>query len=136
MTAAPPRPRPMTGDRDTGGFWEAAQRRELVVAACDSCGAFLHMPTAHCGRCGSWSTTWKQVAPTGRLHSWAVVEHQVHPAFEVPYTIVLVDLDDAPGVRMVGHLDGAPELVQDQPMEVRWEELDETTVLPQWQPRS
>ena len=99
---------PVTDDRDTGGFFEAAARGELVVRACSSCGTVLHLPRAYCRTCGSWDGEWRAVGGTGTLHSWTVADHQVHPAYPVPYTIVLVDLDDAPGVRLLGHLPGQP----------------------------
>jgi uncharacterized OB-fold protein len=125
---------PVEDDRDTAGFWEAARRRELVVRACSSCGTVLHLPTAYCHSCGSWDGEWRPVAGRGRLYAWTVVEHQVHPAYPVPYTIVLVELDDAPGVRFVGSLHGAPPLADGQAMEVWFEELDDGAVLPQWRP--
>jgi uncharacterized protein len=52
----------------------------------------------------------------------------------VPYTIVLVELDDHPGVRFVGYLAGAPQLTDGQPMRVWFEQLDDGVVLPQWAP--
>ena len=131
MSDIAPRPLPVDDDIDTGGFFEAARRGELVVRACDGCGAVLHMPRAYCRTCGSWSGRWQPVAGRGRVHSWTVVEHQVHPAFPVPYTIVLVQLDDVPA-RLVGYLSGSPELVEGQPMEVWFETLDDGVVVPQW----
>ncbi|MCX2930853.1 OB-fold domain-containing protein [Mycobacterium sp. CVI_P3] len=50
------------------------------------------------------------MTPTASLVSWTVAEHQVHPAFPVPYTLVLVELDDAPQVRWAGYLQGRPDL--------------------------
>ena len=126
-----PRPIPVDDDIDTGGFFEAARRSELVVRVCDGCGAVLHMPRAYCRTCGSWEGRWQPVAGRGRVYSWTVVEHQVHPAFPTPYTVVLVQLDDAPA-RLVGHLPGSPELVEGQPMEVWFETLDDGVVVPQW----
>jgi uncharacterized OB-fold protein len=128
-----PRILPAEDDRDTAGFWEAARRHQLVVRACNSCGAVLHMPRAYCHHCASWDTGWKQVAGTGRLHSWTTAEHQVHPAYPVPYTIVLVQLDDAPA-RLIGYLPGSPHLTMDQPMRVWFETLPGGAVLPQWEP--
>ena len=125
---------PVDDDRDTGGFFEAARRRELVVRACLSCGTILHVPRAHCHTCGSWEGEWRRVRGTGALHSWTVVDHQVHPGYPVPYTIVLVDVDDAPGVRMVGHLPGSPDLRDGLPMRVRFDEVGDGVVLPQWEP--
>ncbi|MET0578071.1 MAG: OB-fold domain-containing protein, partial [Ilumatobacteraceae bacterium] len=112
---------PVDDDHDTGGFFEAARRGELVVRACSSCGTLLHLPRAFCHRCGSWDGEWRPVAGTGTLHTWTVVDHQVHPAYPVPYTIVLVDLDDAPGVRLLGHLPGSPDLQAGMPMRVRFD---------------
>src|SRR5205085_7045434 len=104
-----PRLLPETGDHDTGGFFAAAAREELAVCACAACGAVLHLPRAWCDRCGHWGTVWRTVAGRGRLYSWTTVEHQVHRAFPVPYTIVLVEPDDAPEARLVGYLPGRPD---------------------------
>jgi uncharacterized OB-fold protein len=126
--------RPVTDDRDTGGFWEGARQGQLRIRQCASCGNFLHMPRAYCSACRSWETRWQPVSGQGHLYSYTVAEHQVHPAFPVPYTIVLVELDDAPGVRLVGEVPGAPELVIGQAMEVWFEQLSVDVVLPQWKP--
>jgi uncharacterized OB-fold protein len=125
---------PVTDDIDTAGFWDAARQHRLVIRTCRQCQATIHMPMAHCAQCGSWDGYWRDVSGRGRLHSWTVVEHQVHPSYPVPYTIVLVDLDDAPGARLVGRLDGAPELHPGQSMEVHFEPIGEDVVLPNWQP--
>jgi uncharacterized OB-fold protein len=125
---------PVDDDRDTGGFFEAARRGELVVRACSSCGTVLHVPRAYCFACGSFDTVWRPVSGRGRVYSWTTVEHAVHPAFPVPYTVVLVELDDHPEARFVGYLPGVPPLTEGQPMEAWFEELDDGVVLPQWRP--
>lgn len=125
---------PETEDRDTAGFWEGARHGELRILHCSSCATILHMPSPYCHECGSWETEWKAVSNEGHLHSWTVVEHQVHPAFPVPYTVVLVDLDGAPGARLIGYLDGVPELVPGQAMRARFEVLNDEVTLPQWEP--
>ena len=131
MTDAAPRPLPVDDDIDTAGFFEAARRGELVVRVCDACSAVLHMPRAYCRNCGSWAGRWQPVSGRGRVYSWTVVEHQVHPAFPTPYTVVLVQLDDAPA-RLVGYLPGPVDLIEGQPMEVWFETLDDGVVVPQW----
>jgi uncharacterized protein len=125
---------PVGDDRDTGGFFEAARRGELAVRVCSGCGAFLHVPRAYCRTCGSWEGEWRVVAGTGTLHSWTVVDHQVHPGYPVPYTIVLVDLDAAPGVRLVGDLPGSPDLQPGMPMRISFDEPADGVVVPQWKP--
>lgn len=103
-------PLPVIDDPDTAGFWLAAQQGQVTVCACARCGAVLHLPRSYCHTCGSWAVEWKQVAPTARLISWTVAEHEVHQAFPVPYTVVLVELDEAPEVRWAGYLEGRPAL--------------------------
>ena len=125
---------PIDDDRDTGGFFEAARRGELVVRACATCGAFLHLPRAYCRTCGSWEGRWQPVSGRASLHSWTVVEHQVHPMYPTPYTVVLVELDDAPGVRYVGNLAGRPDLREGMPMRVRFDDAGDGVTLPNWEP--
>ena len=124
---------PVVDDRDTAGFFEAARDGRLAIRMCNGCDAVLHMPRAYCHHCGSWDGRWQPVAGTGTVHSWTVVDHQVHPSFPVPYTVVLVDLDDVPA-RLVGHLPGTPDLHVGQPMRVWFETLADGVVLPQWAP--
>ena len=121
-------------DPDTWGFFEAAARGELVVNACAACGAVLHLPRPYCHHCGSFAVQWRTVAGRGRLVSWTAVHQPFHPAFEVPYTVVLVELDDVPGARLLGALPGAPDLADGMEMEVRFEAVADGVVLPQWAP--
>ena len=129
---------PVDDDLDTGGFFEAARRGELALRRCNRCDAVLHVPRAYCRNCGSWEGRWQVVDGAATLHSWTVVTHQVHPAYPVPYTVVLVDLDALPGTRLVGSLDGDHHLVAGMPMEVWFDEIGEEdgrrVVLPQWRP--
>jgi uncharacterized OB-fold protein len=123
---------PFTEDRETGEFFAAAAEERLVYRACNACDRGIHPPTEHCPHCGGWDTAWRQAKGTGRLHSWSVVTHQVHPAFPTPYTLVVVALDDAPDVRLMGRLDGAPRLSEGLPMQVWFETLAPGVVVPQW----
>jgi uncharacterized OB-fold protein len=125
---------PVTDDLDTGGFFEAARRGELVIRMCNNCDTVLHMPQPHCHHCGSWEGRWQTVAGTGSVYSWTVVEHQVHPSYPVPYTVVLVELDDYPAARLIGRLAGRRDLTAGQPMQVWFETVDGGVVVPQWKP--
>ncbi len=132
--ATRPRPVPVNDDPDTAGFWEAARRGELAVRVCPRCETAVHFPRAYCDRCPGSPTEWRAVRPRGTLYSWTRCEHQVHRAFPVPYTVVLVELDDHPAVRLVGYLPGTPELEIGCPMGATFEALADGTVLPQWAP--
>jgi uncharacterized OB-fold protein len=125
--------RPVDDDLDTGPFFAAARRGELVVQRCAGCNAVLHVPRQYCRACGSWETRWETVPGHAVLHSWTVVTHQVHPAYPVPYTIVLVELPTS-GARLIGSLPGTPRLQAGQEMAVWFEELDGGVVQPNWRP--
>ena len=125
---------PIVQDRDTAGFFAAAAEGRLVYKACQDCDNAIHPPTDHCPKCGGWSTVWREASGRGRLYSWTTVMHQIHPDYPAPYTLVVVELEDAPQVRLVGRLDGEPELKEGQPMQVWFEKLDDGAVLPQWKP--
>ena len=125
---------PYDTDRETAGFFEAAAEDRLVFRACNDCDHALHPPSAHCPYCGGWNTDWRQAKGTGKLHTWTTVTHQIHPGFPTPYTVVVVELDDAPEVRLLGHLDGAPDLEAGMPMQVWFDQIEDGPTLPQWRP--
>jgi uncharacterized protein len=125
---------PNTIDHDTGGHWQAAKNGELAIRACTNCGLVLHLPKAYCHGCGGWDTEWKAVSPKGTLWSYTVTERELRPGFEPPYTVVVIDLDEAPGTRLIGYLAGRPDLEIGMPFRVRFDKVDDEVTLPQWEP--
>lgn len=128
------RPVPDLTDHDTGGHWQAAREGRLAIRCCTECGLVLHLPKSYCHGCGRWTTEWKTVRPAGTLWSYTTTERQLRQGFEPPYTVVVVELDDAPGTRLVGHLPGRPELTIGMPMRVTFERITDEVALPQWEP--
>jgi hypothetical protein len=135
---------PVDDDVDTGGFFAAARRGRLALRRCNGCDAVLHVPRMYCRHCGSWDGRWSEIDGAATLHSWTVVTHQVHPAYPVPYTLILIDLDAAPGTHLLGRIDGAPELAAGMPLDIWFEELGtaddgdggrRAVVLPNWRLR-
>ena len=129
-----PGPRPVLDDPDTAGFWAAARAGVLAVCRCGGCGEVLHPPRGVCFACHGTDIEWTPVTPRGRLVSWTLAEHEVHPAFPVPYTVVLVELNDAPEVRLLGHLQGRPELRAGMSMHAEFTSHDPDVTLVQWRP--
>ena len=84
-------------------FWDAAAMRKLVFPRCAGCGAFCWYPRAECPECGGAEFRWAEVAPKARLFSWSVVRRALHPPLKpiAPYVPVILEFDDAPGVRLV-----------------------------------
>ncbi len=65
-------------------------------------------PEEICHACGAMTFDTVTLAPRGTVASYTVVHYAAQPALAdaVPYTVVLVSLDDAPHLRVVGNLDG------------------------------
>ena len=100
------KPLPDRQDIDTAPFWVGTDKGELQVKSCDDCSRPHWPPRLGCPFCGSGNLRWKAVAPKGALFSWTVVHRSQTPGFDaaMPYAVVLVELNDAKGVRMVGNM--------------------------------
>jgi uncharacterized OB-fold protein len=78
----------------------------LALQACAQCAALQFPPEDACRSCGSFELGNRASAGRGRVESVAVVHHAVHPLLraQVPYAVVLVALDDAPHIRLLGNV--------------------------------
>ena len=126
-------PVPILDDHDTGPFWQAAQDGALTVLFCEACQVPVHLPMPRCPSCGGTALEWREVGPAGILYTYTVVEQAVHPAFPAPYTVVLVELEDAPGVRLLGSIPGRPPLEIGMQMKCIFSDVPGAR-LPNWQP--
>jgi uncharacterized OB-fold protein len=108
----------------------------LAIQRCASCATLQHPPEEVCHACGAMDFETQELAPRGTVHSYTVVHYAASPALRhaVPYTVVLVSLDAAPQLRVVGNLRGPVRI--GMPVVATWEERtaeDGTTIrLPQW----
>lgn len=97
MTSTKPVPFP----RGEEAIWfDAAADGHLVYQRCADCGVVPSYPRSICPSC--WSSDLRQETSSGRgvVHSFTVQYRAGAPGFEaeVPYTVVLVDLDEGPRV--------------------------------------
>ncbi|MFJ4977598.1 Zn-ribbon domain-containing OB-fold protein [Streptomyces coeruleorubidus] len=101
--------RPVT-DTDGAPFWEYAARGELRVQACSGCGELRFPPRPCCPHCQSFEAEWRRVSGRGRLWSYVVPHPPLLPGYAelVPYNVVVVELDEAPRIRLVGNLVSGP----------------------------
>ncbi len=111
----------------------------MLIQRCTACGYLQHPPEDICHACQRFAFDLQECSGRGTIFSFTVVHHAVHPSLETPYTVVLVSLDDAPHVRIVGNLIDVPHEEVHIGMSVRalWEEVHdtntgETILLPQW----
>ncbi len=117
-----PRPYPQP-DRDTATFWDAQNKHELKFQRCTQCGAVRYVVGPLCPECHSFDHEW--IASTGRgtIYSFTVVRHQTHPAFPVPYTMLLVEMEEGPRViAQLRDLEGTAAEIGAS-VHVEWEDL-------------
>ena len=103
-------PEPPSFAQEFEPYWAAISRGELAVPRCDDCGRWTWYPTERCRDCGRLGLTWTTVAPLGTLFSFTIAHRSFLPEggrLSEPYAVGLVELDSAPGVRLVGLL-GSP----------------------------
>jgi hypothetical protein len=93
-----------------------------------------------CPRCRSLDSKWSPATGRGAVYSFVICHPPVLPAFaaDAPYAVVLIELEDGPGLRLVGGLAGcAPEALRiGLLVEVGFEPAGEGVWLPQWRPRN
>jgi uncharacterized OB-fold protein len=111
-------------------FWEACRDRRLTVQRCQDCGKHVFLPQSFCPNCLSRSLSWVQASGTGSVVTYTVVWRPQTPAFEVPYVIAVVRLDE--GVEMLTNLvDAEPEQVSiGARVRVAFADVAEHTTLP------
>ena len=103
------KPLPDRTDPDNAPFWDATDDERLLVKACGDCNRHHWPPRIGCPWCGSGAVDWVETAPKGTVYSWTVVHRSQTRGFEdeVPYAVLLVELDGLAGVRMIGNLANA-----------------------------
>ena len=91
----PNRPIPNPGPV-SGPFWEATKEGKFVMQRCTSCGEYEWTPKAACPSCITDTLEWTEASGTGTVYTYVVVHASANPAFEAPYAIAVVDLEEGP----------------------------------------
>ncbi|CAL9486172.1 Zn-ribbon domain-containing OB-fold protein [Streptomyces sp. enrichment culture] len=101
--------RPVT-DTDGAPFWKYAARGELRIQACAGCGELRFPPRPCCPHCQSFASEWRRMSGRGRVWSYVVAHPPLLPDYAAlaPYNVVVVALDEAPRIRLVGNLVAEP----------------------------
>ena len=124
-------------DSWTEPFWQAAKEHRLTSAQCADCGHFRMPPTPFCPRCQSQKTAWPTLPGTGSVFSFAICTKSPYP--DVPdfvYVPAVVELDGAPGARLVTNLHGckADDVAIGMRVRVDWNPITDGWVMPVFQP--
>jgi uncharacterized OB-fold protein len=122
----PPQFFQFAADAWTEPFWQAAREHRLTACQCASCGRFRMPPTPFCPNCRSQAVEWPELSGRGVIFSFSIVERAVVPAMAdyIPYAPALIELPDAPGVRLFSNVVGAPldEIRIGAPVHAVWED--------------
>ena len=120
---------------ETQHFWEGTKAGELRLQRCIDCRHVYFPPRPFCPSCSSRSVSIFKASGRGRLLSY-VINQRPHPAWNAPYSIAIVELDEGP--RMMSNIvgcDQTPEALQlDMPLEVTFEDLSNEIALPLFKP--
>lgn len=123
-------------DRDTAPYWDHLRNHELKLQRCEHCDKFRFPPTPACPHCGELGGDWQTLSPRGKLCTWTEVFHPLDPRLkdEVPFILVLVDMDDGP--RIGGRLIGADAAKLHIGMSVvaRFDDLDDQLTVVNFEP--
>lgn len=121
-------PRPVPARDDVSGFfWNAATAHRLVLQRCRSCAKLQYPPEVCCVHCQAEEFEEAELSGRGVIYSYTRVDRPLHAGFvdAVPYLVVLVELDEQPGLRILTNLVDVPDaavLSCGMPVEVTYEE--------------
>ena len=87
-------------------YWAGCNEHRLVMQQCSACGKYRWQPAPLCTFCADEKFTWETLSGRGKISTWTVVMHPVHPAAieRVPYVVVEVELTEQVGLRILSNL--------------------------------
>ncbi len=120
---------------ETQHFWDGTKAEQLLLQRCSACELVYFPPRPFCPGCSCREVIVEQASGHGVLYSY-VINHGRHPAFDGPYSIAVVQLDEGP--RMMTNIVGCeqtPEALElDMEVEVRFEAVSDEITLPLFAP--
>ena len=121
----------ITTNPDTQPFWEAAKERRLTACQCAKCGHFRMPPSPYCPECSSNEKAWPTLPGTGTVFSFVVCNKNPATGEDYIYVPAVVDLDGAPGARLVANLTGCngEDVAVGMKVTVEWTPISEGWVL-------
>lgn len=127
----------ITTDTWTEPFWEAAKAHRLTACQCGECGRFRMPPTPFCPYCRSQAVTWPTLPGTGTVYSYTICLRSPFPGVpDFTFVPVVVDLDEAPGARLVTNLVGidVDTIRVGMKVTVDWNPIQDGWVVPIFKP--
>ena len=116
-------------------YFDGCREGELRLQTCNHCHRAQFYPRVLCSHCGHDDLSWQPASGLGVVASFTVARRAVSQAFEAPYVIALIDLEE--GVRLMSHVvDVDPDAVTvGLPVTVAFEAWSEDVTMPIFKPR-
>lgn len=118
-------------------FWDGLRDERLLIQRCRTCQRYQWLPEWICHHCHSTDLDFSEVRARGSVHALERVHHAISPEYApfCPYLILIVELDDAPGVLLAGNYigdgGGFTDITIGQPVHGVFEHHENFTLL-QW----
>ncbi|HEY7775557.1 MAG TPA: Zn-ribbon domain-containing OB-fold protein [Kineobactrum sp.] len=105
MKRIQPLPGPLSDE-----YFAGCNRGELLLQACAGCGALQFYPRSICTSCNSSELQWVPASGRGHVASFTVVRRAISAAYEAPYVVALIRLEEGP--QLMSHIvECAPERI-------------------------
>ncbi|MGB9303884.1 MAG: OB-fold domain-containing protein [Mycobacterium sp.] len=95
------RPAPTPDEEE---FWRSGADGRLRMQRCGNCRRWQHPPNPVCFHCLSRDVAYEQVSGDGSVYSFTINHQPWLPRLRDPYAVIVVELDEQPGLRFVSRL--------------------------------
>ncbi len=92
--------------RDEAQFWQSGADGLLRLQRCNACLRWQHPPNPVCHRCLSRDVGFAPVSGTGTVYSVTINHQPWLPHLSEPYAVIIVELDEQPGLRFLSRMVG------------------------------
>lgn len=94
---ASPKPKPVP-TAWSEAFWAALRDGRFVLQRCAGCGRYAGYPKVFCPHCYADELEWAPASGRGTIYTYSTVTANPPSTFtdELPYTIVIVNLEEGP----------------------------------------
>lgn len=85
-------------------YWTGGGEGKVMLSHCPDCERFIHPPERICPYCLGRDVAPRAVPGEATVYSFTINHQPWLPDMEVPFAIVVADIDAAPGVRITARL--------------------------------
>lgn len=134
-TETPPAKPLPTIDDENRPFWAGTAQGVLRMQKCAACGHIRFPIQALCPVCISPDFAWTDLSGRGTIFAKIVYQRAFHPSYraDVPYNLVIVQLDEGPRMFSNVHEATTPSVVGDR-VEAVFDQAADEVFIPRFRP--